>query len=64
MSKHGNNNNNFQERFKNRTENVGKDGMAGIMRVTDKPINSNVDIQQSNLDNWNNIFDTGKFFIL
>jgi hypothetical protein len=31
--------------------------MAGIMRVTDKPINSNIPTDK--IDNWNNLFEAG-----
>lgn len=57
MSKKVGNDTDFQTRFKNRTENIGKDGMAGIMKVSDKPIVTNNQIDQ--IDNWNSLFDAG-----
>lgn len=57
MSKKGGTDLSFQERFKNRTENVGKDGMAGIIRTADKPITKME--TQDKMESWNNLFDNG-----
>ena len=43
-----NSDNAFYEKFKNQIENLGKDGVVGIMKTTDKsePIQSYKQIQQ------------------
>lgn len=47
----------FQEKFRDRMENMGKDGILGIMKTADKPIITTVD----NGDNWNNMYNNGIF---
>lgn len=52
----------FQEKFKDRTENMGKDGIAGIMKTTEKPVVGRVEVDK--MDNWNNLYNNGKHIIL
>lgn len=47
----------FQERFAGRMENMGKDGIVGIMKKTENPINK---LENDKMGNWNNIFNEGK----
>jgi hypothetical protein len=44
----------FQEKFKDRMENMGRDGVLGIMKTADKPINK---VEFDKLDNWNQMYN-------
>jgi hypothetical protein len=44
----------FQEKFKNRMENMGKEGVNSIMKNTENPINKN---EIDKMENWNNLFN-------
>ena len=46
----------FQEKFKNRTENMGKEGITGIMKTADTPVNK---VEFDKMDNWNNLYNNG-----
>ena len=47
----------FQEKFKDRMENMGKDGMIGIMKNTENPINK---IEMDKMEHWNNLYNECK----
>ena len=47
----------FQERFKDQIENMGKDGVLGIMKNTDNPINK---IEMDKMKHWNNLYNESK----
>jgi hypothetical protein len=42
MSKRLSTENSFRDKFKNRMENLGKDGVLGIVKNTENPINSQI----------------------
>ncbi len=44
----------FQEKFKDRMENMGKDGVIGIMRTTEEPINKQ---DCDKMKSWNNLYN-------
>lgn len=44
----------FQEKFKDRMENMGKDGVIGIMKNTENPINT---VEIDKMKNWNNLYN-------
>jgi hypothetical protein len=48
----------FQERFKDQIENMGKDGVLGIMKNTDNPINK---IEMDKMEHWNNLYNESKY---
>jgi len=45
--------NSFREKFKDRMENIGKDGVFGIVRKTLNPIN----ISDNPIGEWNNLYN-------
>lgn len=47
----------FQEKFKDRMENMGKDGVSGIMKNTENPINR---VEIDKMDHWNNLYNECK----
>jgi hypothetical protein len=47
----------FQEKFKDRMENMGKDGVIGIIKNTENPINK---VEIDKMKNWNNLYNEGK----
>lgn len=51
----------FQEKFKDRTENMGKDGIAGIMKTTEKPVTK---VEVDKMDNWNSIYNNGIIYLI
>lgn len=55
MSKKTTDNIAFQERFRDRMENMGKDGVMGIMKRTEKPISK--DYEANKMDNWSNLYN-------
>lgn len=57
MSRRNGGEGSFQEKFKDRMENIGKDGISGIMRNMENPINQTSD--NNRVDNWSNIYDQG-----
>jgi hypothetical protein len=61
MSKKNGTENSFREKFKDRMENIGKDGVFGIVRKTENPIN----ISDNPIGEWNNLYNNnvGKFHI-
>ena len=59
----------FQEKFKDRSEIMGKDGVFGIIKTTNNPIeknvnNSDMNNNSSNLEDWNSIFTNSIFRII
>jgi hypothetical protein len=44
----------FQEKFKDRMENMGKDGIIGVMKNTENPINK---IEIDKMEKWNNLYN-------
>jgi hypothetical protein len=54
MSKKTSNERSFQEKFKNRMENMGKEGVNGIMKNTEDPINKT---EINKVDDWNNLYN-------
>jgi hypothetical protein len=60
MSKKNGTDNNFQEKFKNRIENIGKDGVFGIMKNSDNPINK---IELDKMESWNNLYNECRYYI-
>jgi hypothetical protein len=51
----------FQERFAGRMENMGKDGVLGIMKTTENPINK-ADFDK--MGNWNNLYNDGNYIFI
>ncbi len=47
----------FQEKFKDRMENIGKDGISGIMKNMENPINGNND--SNRVENWSILYSQG-----
>lgn len=45
----------FHEKYKDRMENIGKDGISGIMRYIVNPINNNY--ENNRIDNWKNLYN-------
>ena len=52
----------FQEKFKDRMENIGKDGISSIMRNMENPINKNN--YNNRVENWANLYNQGNIFNL
>ena len=53
MNKINGTDNSFREKFKDRMENIGKDGVFGIVRKTVNPIN----INDNAIGEWNNLYN-------
>ncbi len=62
MSKKNGGESSFQEKFKDRMENIGKDGISGIMRNMENPINQTND--SNKVDNWSNLYNQGRYYDL
>ena len=58
MSRKNGTESSFQEKFKDRMENIGKDGVASIMKNMENPINKNND--NNKMDNWNHLYNQSK----
>jgi hypothetical protein len=50
----------FHEKFKDRIENMGKDGVVGIMKTTDNPINRIKSGEGDGMSEWNRMYNMGK----
>lgn len=59
MNKKNGTDSSFREKFKDRMENIGKDGVYGIVRKTENPIN----MSDNPIGEWNNLYNnnTGNF---
>lgn len=54
MSKKNGTESTFQERFKDQIENMGRDGVMGIMKNTENPINK---VEMDKMEQWNKLYD-------
>lgn len=54
MSKKITDNTAFKEKFKDRMENMGKEGVMGIMKNTENPITKD---NENKIDNWANLYN-------
>jgi hypothetical protein len=57
MSKKNGTESTFQERFKDQIENMGRDGVMGIMKNTENPINK---VEMDKMEQWNKLYDESK----
>jgi len=59
MSKKNGGESSFQEKFKDRMENIGKEGISGIMKNMENPINQTNDNNRA--ENWSNNYNQGLY---
>jgi hypothetical protein len=59
MSKKNGGESSFQEKFKDRMENIGKEGISGIMKNMENPINQTSNNNRA--ENWSNSYNQGKY---
>jgi len=59
MSRKGRTEITFQEKFKDKIESIGKDGVMGIIRNTENPINK---IEIDKMKNWNDLYNECNLF--
>lgn len=59
MSKKNGTEGSFQEKYRGRIENIGKDGIPSIMKNMENPINKNFE-NNNRIDNWQNLNNEGK----
>lgn len=58
MSKKNSTELSFHEKFKDRIENMGKDGVMGIIKTAENPIIARGEVNK--MENWSSLYNQGK----